>query len=283
MQIEPSVIAARAAPLRRSERVVAFHTWDTHVVLPASAILATMSRGARLAARLGDELANAGSVARATAERAYLKSELLHHGVPIPKLRKLVAAELRAMPDLTHAELIEAVETLWSSAVHELRTAAIELLADHPELLTSRDVPMIEGLLRASKTWAFVDNLAPHVIGPLVERDRKLGRTLDRWATDDDFWIRRAAMLALLVPLRRGEGDFVRFARYADAMLDEREFFIRKAIGWILREISKQRPALVFKWLLPRATRASGVTVREAVKYLPAKQRAQIEKRRATS
>jgi 3-methyladenine DNA glycosylase AlkD len=59
-----------------------------------------------------------------------------------------------------------------------------------------------------------------------------------------------------------------RFGRYADAMLDEREFFIRKAIGWVLRETGKIRPDEVFAWLLPRAARASGVTIREAVKYL---------------
>ena len=240
-----------------------------------------MSRGARLATHLADELAKVGTPARAKAERAYLKSELVHHGVPIPTLRRVVHAELRAMHDLSHDEVVEIVETLWPSGVHEQRTAAIEVLVKCGDLLSSADVPMIEGLLRASRTWAFVDALAPHVIGPLVERDRKLHRTLDRWAKDDDFWIRRAAMLALLVPLRRGKGDFPRFARYADAMLDDREFFIRKAIGWILRETSRKRPGIVFTWLLPRAARASGVTVREAVKYLSPKQRERIAKRRA--
>jgi 3-methyladenine DNA glycosylase AlkD len=100
-----------------------------------------------------------------------------------------------------------------------------------------------------------------------------LNPTLDRWASDDDFWIRRSSILALLRPLRRGEGDFGRFARYADGMLEETEFFIRKAIGWVLRETSKKRPELVSAWLRPRAARASGVTVREAVKYLPAPDR----------
>lgn len=92
---------------------------------------------------------------------------------------------------------------------------------------------------------------------------------------DDDFWVRRAALLALLRPLRDGGGDFA-LARHADAMLDEKEFFVRKAIGWVLREASKKRPALVADWLAPRAARASGVTVREAVKYLLARRREEI-------
>ena len=83
-------------------------------------------------------------------------------------------------------------------------------------------------------------------------------------------------MLALLIGLRRGEGDFQRFSRYADAMLDEKEFFIRKAIGWVLREAAKKRPAMVYEWLLPRAARASGVTLREAIKPLSQQQQASV-------
>jgi len=64
--------------------------------------------------------------------------------------------------------------------------------------------------------------------------------------------------------------------RYADAMLDEKELFIRKAIGWVLRETAKKRPTLVYEWLLPRARRASGVTVREAIKPLSEQQRGAI-------
>ncbi|MEA2447730.1 MAG: hypothetical protein QOK47_1367, partial [Actinomycetota bacterium] len=58
------------------------------------------------------------------------------------------------------------------------------------------------------------------------------------------------------------------FARNADLMLEEKEFFIRKAIGWVLREMSKRRPEEVRDWIEPRADRASGVTLREARKYL---------------
>jgi 3-methyladenine DNA glycosylase AlkD len=141
-------------------------------------------------------------------------------------------------------------------------------------LLGQRDAVLIEQFLRTSGTWALVDILAADVMGSLVARFPELLTTLDRWASDDDFWIRRSALLALLGPLRSGDpAQFERFARYADAMLAEREFFIRKAIGWVLRETGKRQPDLVAAWLLPRAATASGVTVREAVKWLPAGQR----------
>ena len=136
---------------------------------------------------------------------------------------------------------------------------------------------LLERLLRESRTWALVDGLAGSVVGSLVERAPTAAAALDRWAVDGDFWIRRSALLALLVPLRGGAGDFDRFGRYAEAMLDEKEFFIRKAIGWVLRDTGRKRPDMVFGWLLPRAARASGVTLREACKPLSIDQRAAIE------
>ncbi|HEX2738764.1 MAG TPA: DNA alkylation repair protein, partial [Acidimicrobiia bacterium] len=152
----------------------------------------------------------------------------------------------------------------------------VELLERHANLLQPRDMDLLERFLRESRTWALVDPLAASVVGNLVERHPELGAVLDRWATDDDFWIRRSALLALLGGLRRGDGDFDRFSRYADAMLEEKEFFVRKAIGWVLRETAKQRPTLVYEWLLPRAGRASGVTLREAVKPLSEQQRTTV-------
>jgi 3-methyladenine DNA glycosylase AlkD len=106
---------------------------------------------------------------------------------------------------------------------------------------------------------------------------------LDRWAGDDDFWIRRSSLLAHLLALRGGEGDFERFAGYADGMLAEKEFFIRKAIGWVLRDTARKRPDLVYEWILPRAARASGVTIREVVKRLSAEQAAEIRSARSAS
>jgi 3-methyladenine DNA glycosylase AlkD len=232
-----------------------------------------------LAAQIEAALAPLGTKARAKGAKAYLKSDLAFLGVDAPRLRATVLGLVRtAAPD--HAPLIAAVEALWARPVFELRAAAVELLVRYVTLLGPDDVPLLERLIREARTWALVDAIAPQVMGVLVVAHPALTATLDRWSTDDDFWVRRAAMLALLVPLRKGGGDFERFGRYADAMLEEREFFIRKAIGWILREVSKQRPALVYDWLLPRATRAAGLTVREATKYLPAKQRAAILARR---
>lgn len=147
--------------------------------------------------------------------------------------------------------------------------AVVELLVMGGDELEAGDVPMLERLLRESRTWALVDPLAANVVGRLDE-GVGIGPDLERWATDPDFWMRRSALLVHLMRLRSGVGNTDRFLRFADVMLDESEFFIRKAIGWGLRELGKKRPEVVEAWLAPRVHRASGVTMREAVKPLDA-------------
>jgi 3-methyladenine DNA glycosylase AlkD len=229
-----------------------------------------------VAAAIDVELRRHRNPARAPAEKAYLKSDLEFLGVGLPALRQVVRSLKKEHAGLDRRELVALVTILWSGPVFERRMMAILLMEAFEPLLRPADMKLLERLIRASKTWAFVDELAIAITGPLVERSPELLRAIDRWAEDDDFWLRRSAMLALLRPLRRGDGDFRRFAHYAEAMLDEREFFIRKAIGWVLRETAKKRPDLVYQWLLPRCTAASGVTVREAVKYLSSRQRADV-------
>jgi 3-methyladenine DNA glycosylase AlkD len=221
-------------------------------------------------AAIDADLRARGTPERAAKERAYLKSALTHYGTSVPDVRAVTKRHSRAM---TRGQALDVVAALWAVPVHERRMAAVEVLALHREELELSDVPLVERMVRESRTWALVDPLAGTVAGSLAEREPGMGEILDRWAGDDDFWVRRSSLLALLGPLRRGRGDFERFSRYADAMLDEREFFVRKAIGWVLRETARARPELVYEWLLPRARRASGVTVREAVKPLNAAQR----------
>lgn len=222
-----------------------------------------------LARELERRLRAAGDPARAAAQQAYLKSGMPFAGVPVPVTRRIVRDLLRAGPELLPADAAALARALWQRGLFECRLAATMVLAGRARQLRAEDAGLIEALIRDSGTWALVDVLAASVMGPLAEREPGLGATLDRWAADPDFWVRRSALLALLGPLRRGAGDFARFSRYADAMLGEREFFIRKAIGWVLRDTGRRRPGLVAGWLAPRIRQVSGVTLREALKPLP--------------
>jgi 3-methyladenine DNA glycosylase AlkD len=234
------------------------------------------SNVAEIAARIEEQLRANGNPERAVAERKYLKSDLEFYGASMGAIRALVKAFVRGDPSsITHDHLIEIVLELWARPIFERRMTAVALLESCPAVLSPRDIPVIEQLIRASKTWALVDGLAVNITGELVLRHPASLQTLEGWATDPDFWIRRSVLLAHLKPLRKGEA-FSSFCRHADSMLGENEFFIRKAIGWVLREVAKRKPDDVFDWLAPRTHIASGVTMREATRYLDADRRAEL-------
>ena len=239
--------------------------------------MATGPTAARIAGGIERQLRAVAKPERAEHERAYLKSDLDFLGASVPEIRRVATAVRREHPALSHDELVGLVEELWSRGIHELRMAAVELLDLHGDILSPEDVDLLHRLLSGSRTWALVDGLAASVVGSLLERyPEELDAVVRRWAVDEDLWVRRASLLAHLPGLRRGEGDFERFGELADGMLAEREFFIRKAIGWVLRDTGRRRPELVVAWLEPRVRRASGLTVREAVKHLPPDERARL-------
>ena len=212
---------------------------------------------------------------RAEGERAYLKSDLIdddrvHLGVATPACRRIVRQELRALGAVTHDELLYMVGSLWDRPEFEFKRAATEMAHIRSEMFTPDDLDQVLTWMRRAQTWALIDEWAPRVVGRLLDNyPSEVGPVLDRWSVDDDFWIRRSSLLSMLISLRRGEGEFDRFGRYADAMMGETEFFIRKAIGWTLRDMSRRRPIEVAEFIRPRVGAMSGLTFREAVRRLP--------------
>jgi 3-methyladenine DNA glycosylase AlkD len=222
------------------------------------------------AASLADALQAVGTPDRAAQEKRYLKSELEFFGVTVPELRRVVKGAVRGRPGLDAAGMVAWAVALWKAPVHERRTAAVEILTMAAPRLGAGDLPTVERLLRESGTWALVDGLAVSVAGEIGLRDPRAWPVIDRWAVDQDFWLRRSALLALLRGIRTGRPDLPRFVGYAAPMLAEREFFIRKAIGWVLREIARRDPDWVARWTEDHLAQMSGVTFREAVRRLPA-------------
>lgn len=218
-----------------------------------------------------------GTDARARGEKAYLKSALDFHGVTQPIIRAAARDWCREHPELDRASLIASVRGLYATSFHDLRSAGIALLERKARLLEAEDADFLVELVRRSGNWAHVDWIAAKVLGGLVAREPQLLAKLPRWGKDEDFWVRRTALLAQLDALRSGGGDFELFAELARPMLEEKEFFIRKAIGWVLREASRRRPELVRDFLLAHAARASGLTLREASRHLPAEMAAQVK------
>jgi 3-methyladenine DNA glycosylase AlkD len=221
-------------------------------------------------------LAAVGSAARAVNEKAYLKSDLVFLGADMPSIRKVAKALIARVRAAEDASMRPLVAALWATGVHELRAVAMFLLEANADRLGARDLPLVTRLLRESRSWAYLDWICFKVAAPMLPRVPLLRRTLPRWARDDDFWMRRAALLTLLPGLKDGTIPFSAFVAIAVPMLGEREFFIRKALGWALREVSKSDPVTVAAFLRAHRADVSGLTMREGAKYLPARDRREL-------
>jgi 3-methyladenine DNA glycosylase AlkD len=206
---------------------------------------------------------------RAAAEKAYLKSSNTFFGNTVPQLRRATRRLVRDHPNPTREELRSVVESLWAGRVHERWTVGLMLLEAYPGTLGRRDLPFVRRLMRRGGWWNFVDVLGVHVAGPIVARQDADGRMMERWSRDRDLWVRRGALLALLPGLKDGRIRFGVFERIAVPRLSERDFFMRKALGWILREVGKSDPDSVTTFLRRNFATLSALTRREAVKYLP--------------
>ena len=218
---------------------------------------------------------------RAGQAKRYLKSDLDFLGVSVPDIRAAVTGTARSGPDPGRAGALAWARTLWREPTHEHRTAAIEVLRRYARSLEAADLALVEAWIREGHGWAYVDPLAGDIAGPIALRHPVAWPLIDTWAADADFWVRRSALLTLLPGIRKGQPDRERFERYATPMLAEKEFFIRKAIGWVLRETAKKDPAYVSAWTREHLDLMSGVTFREAVRRLPPEQATRLEAIRA--
>ena len=228
------------------------------------------------AARVAGAMVPLADATRAVQEKRYLKSDLDFLGVGVPGIRKVVTETARIYDGLERDSALAWARALWREPVHERRMAAIEVLRRYVGTLQPADLPLVEAWVREAHGWAYVDSLAGDVAGTIALDHASAWPLIDAWAVDEDFWVRRSALLTLLPGIRQGRPDHARFERYATPMLAEKEFFIRKAIGWVLRETSKKDPAYVAAWTQGHLDQMSGVTFTEAVRRLPEAQAAQL-------
>lgn len=233
----------------------------------------------KLAADMDATLADRADPVRAEGAKRYLRSELPHYGVAVPDIRAVVRARRKAYPELTHTDVVAVTRALWAYEVHETRLAACLWLEAYADRLIAEDTALLAALIGDSGTWALVDVLSGSVASRLLLRHPETVAAYREWAAQDEMWLRRSGVLAFLLPLRAADTCatwFPVFGEVADPLLEDTRFFVRKAIGWVLREASKHHADAVVHWVTPRLDRISGLTLREALKRLPEERKAPV-------
>jgi 3-methyladenine DNA glycosylase AlkD len=205
---------------------------------------------------------------RGTGAQAYMKSAIPSLGVRVPEVRRLTMAAAAAHPFETPGQLRATVLELWREAkVREERYAAIDLTGLKMAAGDMAMLPVYEEIIRTGAWWDFVDGVAQR-IGDLLQAHRPaMTEILGRWSTDADFWIRRASITAQLKAKDQTDRRLLR--EVLEANLADTEFFIRKAVGWALREFGKTDPEWVLTFVAAQGDRLSPLSRREAVRNLP--------------
>jgi 3-methyladenine DNA glycosylase AlkD len=215
-------------------------------------------------------LAAVADAARAPGMQAYMKSAMPYLGVSTVPLRK-VCSEVFA--DLRYADTgawQHDVLGIWRGArFREERYAAIELTgvraAKQFQRLDALD--MYEEMIVAGAWWDYIDAIATQRLWEILRNDpADMKQRMLAWSVDDNLWKRRSAILCQIKAKAATDLDFL----YAciEPSLGSKEFFLRKAIGWALRQYAWTDPAEVSRYVAANAERLSALSKREALKNL---------------
>lgn len=215
-------------------------------------------------------LAAAADPAAAPGMQAYMKSDLPYYGVRASSCRAIFSEVIAAHPLPDRAAWLTAAGRLWDEATHrEELYAALAVLRDrrYAEHRDPEVLPLYRHVLVTGAWWDVVDDAAAHLVGPLLlAHPAEVGPVLRAWAVDEDRWLRRTAVIAQLFAKDRTDLDLLTAA--IDANIDDRDFFLRKAIGWALRQYARTDPDWVRAFVADRGDRLSPLSRREALKHV---------------
>lgn len=202
---------------------------------------------------------------RAAGAKAYLKNQFEFFGIPMPERRSLCKLHLKqfAINDASHFE--EIVRELWAMDEREYQYFAIELMSYNKKLWNEPIISLFEYYIIHKSWWDTVDFIASDCTGPFFKMfPGKIEQVTGKWNTSDNMWLQRSSLL--FQKNYKQYTNVVFLSKYIVHLSSSKEFFIRKAIGWILREYAKTNP----QWVLDFVEQHTLATLskREAVKNI---------------
>jgi len=216
-------------------------------------------------------LGTAGDAVRADGQQRYMKSAMPYWGLTSPVLRATVRPILDepAYRIETRQEWEGTIRALWDEATHREEWYAALAVARHRHYRRWRDsdtMPLYRHLIETGAWWDVVDDIATHLVREVVLGNPEVeGLRMREWADDEHLWIRRSAVICQVGAKERT--DPVLLADVIEPNLSDRDFFVRKAIGWALRDYARTRPEWV-KTFVSSHESLSGLSRREALKHL---------------
>ncbi|MFJ7590057.1 DNA alkylation repair protein [Streptomyces sp. NPDC097617] len=228
--------------------------------VPPSALADTLME------RLPGTYEAAADPVRARAMAAYMKNVACFLGIPTPLRRELSKSVTKDTPKPSEQDCAALALRCWTFPEREYHYFAVDYLRRHVSRCSSGFLPVARHLIVTVPWWDTVDLLAAHTVGPLVAADPRLAAVMDEWIEDEDLWLARTALLHQL--RFKSATDTGRLFDYCRRRAGHPEFFLRKAIGWALREYAKTDPDAVRAFVEAERAALSPLSAREALKNL---------------
>ena len=203
---------------------------------------------------------------RAEGMSAYMKNRFPFLGISSPDRRRLAQMALAGLARPTQEDLLEFSRACWRRPEREYQYAAIDQLRRATKRLSKGFLTELRWMIVTKPWWDSCDPLSGTVVGGIVRRYPEAASTMEEWILDDTLWLRRAALLHQLK--WKEDCDQERLFRFCRLTMEEKDFFIRKAIGWALRQHARVAPEEVSRFLTENRDRLSGLSFREAAKHL---------------
>ena len=220
-----------------------------------------------LVEKVGRELRKNADPKKSQPMKKYMRDKFEFYGLSSP-IRRSVCKEFLQVK-LNSEDIRKFVALLWAKPQREFQYFAIDYLEKHMDTSSEFEANMqcLKGLITSRSWWDTVDMLASKTVGGLVKRHRDVGKgVMEEWINHEDMWLRRTAILHQLS--YKLETDEEMLFRFCSLRADEEEFFIRKAIGWALRQYAWTNSSSVKKYLKKHKKELSSLSFKEAAKHL---------------
>lgn len=228
------------------------------------------STPARLLATVRRDLRAVADSQRAEGMQRYMRSQMPFHGVMAPGVARIARERFGAMGFDSADSWRRTVLYLWRRAkFREERYSAIALsgVRAAAEFQTTASLPMYEEMIVTGAWWDYVDEIAIRRVGPILRRfPAQVAPLMRRWSHSGDLWKRRTSIICQ-VGSKDATDSSLLFA-CIEPSLESREFFLRKGIGWALRQHARARPDEVRRYVASHGDRLSNLSRREALRHL---------------
>lgn len=213
------------------------------------------------------DLASVADPAKAGPMAAYMKTDMPFYGVQKAGRTSILRRLKREFAPHDIGEYHAAVSAVWELPHREEKYLALNYAGAFDEFINPDSMDLYERIVTDGAWWDFVDETATRLVGRVLFKERARTRaTIRSWILDDNMWLRRTSIICQLK--HKVDTDTVLLGDACSANLADNEFFIRKAIGWALREHAKTDPVWVRDYVDAHRGSLSGLSYREATKYL---------------